>query len=109
MRSGVDGFTVTSLAPSSNTKEGKVIADQALIQRILDTGIRKTARATGVDSKTVILITRREPVKPNTLAQVAQFMKPQQIHVPEADAARLRAGGRAGLHLTRHRTPLAHQ
>jgi hypothetical protein len=54
-------------------REDKVVADQELIRQILDVGIRRTARSTGIDSKTVMLITRRQAVKPTTLATIMKF------------------------------------
>jgi hypothetical protein len=54
--------------------DGKTVADQELRQQIIEIGIRKTARATKTDSKTVMLITRGERVKPNTLAKLAEFL-----------------------------------
>jgi hypothetical protein len=57
-------------------REGKAVADEQLIQQILDFGVRATARATETDSKTVMLITHREPVKSNTLAPLIDFFKP---------------------------------
>lgn len=41
--------------------------------RILDFATRKTALAIGIDRITVMLITRREPVKPSTLQKVITF------------------------------------
>ena len=41
-------------------RQGKVIADEELIRQILKFGIRRTARAASVDSKTVMLITHHE-------------------------------------------------
>lgn len=46
--------------------DGKTVADQELRKRILEFGVRKTARATKTDSKTVMLISRGERVKPKT-------------------------------------------
>lgn len=54
--------------------EGKVVADEQVRKQIKTAGIRKTARATKLDSKTVMLIARGEPVKANTLAQVVKFL-----------------------------------
>ena len=54
--------------------DGKTVADQELRKRILEIGIRKTARATKTDSKTIMLISRGERVKPSTLAQVLEFI-----------------------------------
>jgi hypothetical protein len=54
--------------------DGKAVADQELRERILQIGIRKTARKTKVDSKTIMLISRGERVKPSTLAKILQFL-----------------------------------
>jgi hypothetical protein len=54
--------------------DGKTVADQELRRRIAEIGIRKTARATKTDSKTVMLISRGERVKPTTLAKILQFL-----------------------------------
>ena len=54
--------------------DGKTVADQELRQKIAEIGIRKTARSTNIDSKTVMLISRGERVKPNTLAKVIEFV-----------------------------------
>ena len=53
--------------------DGKTVADEELRKRILEFGIRKTARATKTDSKTVMLIAKDERVKRNTLAKVREF------------------------------------
>ena len=53
--------------------DGKTVADQELRRRIAEIGIRKTARATKTDSKTVMLISRGERVKPTTLSKILQF------------------------------------
>ena len=54
--------------------DGKTVADQELRKRIVEIGIRRTARATRIDSKTIMLISRGERVKPSTLATVAEFV-----------------------------------
>ena len=54
--------------------DGKTVADQELRERIVEMGIRKTARATKTDSKTIMLISRGERVKPSTLAKVSEFV-----------------------------------
>jgi hypothetical protein len=54
--------------------DGKTVADQELRKRIVEIGIRKTARATKIDSKTVMLISRGERVKPSTLARLIEFV-----------------------------------
>jgi hypothetical protein len=55
--------------------DGKTVADQELRNRILEIGIRETARATQTDSKTIMLISRGGRVKPSTLAKVAAIVK----------------------------------
>jgi len=55
--------------------DGKTVADQELRKRIVEIGIRKTARATQIDSKTIMLISRGERVKPTTLARVIEFVR----------------------------------
>lgn len=55
--------------------DGKVVADEKTIRRLLEIGIRKTARGTEIHSDTVTLIARREPVKPITLAKVVAFIE----------------------------------
>ena len=54
--------------------DGKTVADPDIRERIIEIGIRKTARATRTDSKTVMLISKGERVKPNTLAKVIGFV-----------------------------------
>jgi hypothetical protein len=54
--------------------DGKLSADAELRKRIAEVGIRKTARATKMDSKTIMLISRGEKVKPTTLAKVSSFL-----------------------------------
>jgi len=58
--------------------DGKTVADQKLRERILEFGVRKTARATETDSKTVMLISRGERVKPRTLAKVRDFFSKRE-------------------------------
>jgi hypothetical protein len=53
---------------------GRAIADENTIRRIIELGIRTTAWATKVDAKTIMKITRCEPVKPGTLAKVISFI-----------------------------------
>lgn len=55
--------------------DGKVVADEKTIKRLLEIGIRKTARETRIHSDTVTLLARREPVKPITLAKVVGFIE----------------------------------
>jgi hypothetical protein len=54
--------------------DGKAVADQQLRKRIVEIGIRTTARATKTDSKTIMLISRGGRVKPSTLAKVSKFL-----------------------------------
>jgi len=58
--------------------DGKTVADQELRKRILEIGIRKTARATKTDSKTIMLISRGERVKPSTLTKILQFFEKRE-------------------------------
>ena len=44
---------------------GKMVADKGTIERILEVGIRRVARNSGVDRKTVALIVRGKAVKPS--------------------------------------------
>jgi hypothetical protein len=60
--------------------DGKAVADEETRRRIVEIGIRKTARATRTDSKTVMLISSGEPVKPVTLARVVGFAQQQNHH-----------------------------
>jgi hypothetical protein len=55
--------------------DGKTIADQELRKRIVEIGIRKTARSTNIDSKTIMLISRGEQVRARTLAKVVEFVR----------------------------------
>ena len=55
--------------------DGKTTADEELRKQIAGFGIRKTARATNTDSKTIMLIVRRERVKPSTLAKLREFFR----------------------------------
>lgn len=58
--------------------DGKTIADEGLREQIAEFGIRKIARATKTDSKTIMLIARRERVKPSTLARVREFFRKRE-------------------------------
>ena len=49
--------------------DGKMVADKQTRERIVKIGIRKTARTTQVDSKTIMAIVRGEPVKRITFAK----------------------------------------
>jgi hypothetical protein len=52
--------------------ECRTVADQKLRDRILKNGIRKTARETQLDTKTIMVIARGDRVKAATLAQLIQ-------------------------------------
>jgi len=54
--------------------DGKTVADQELRTKIVEIGIRKTARATDTDTKTVILISRGERVKLGTLKKIINLV-----------------------------------
>jgi len=54
--------------------DGKLIANVQIRERIAEIGIRKTARMTQVDSKTITAIVRGEPVKRITFAKVVRFI-----------------------------------
>jgi hypothetical protein len=53
---------------------GKVVADNETRERIVQTGIRKVARETGINKETVLFICQRKPVKAITLAKVSRFI-----------------------------------
>jgi hypothetical protein len=55
--------------------DGMTVADGETREQIIRIGIRKTARATKIDSKTVMLIVQGKPVKPNTLLKVVRFVR----------------------------------
>jgi hypothetical protein len=61
--------------------DGKTIADPELRERMVEIGIRKTARATKIDSKTIMLISRGEGVKPSTLAQIIEFVSNATLQI----------------------------
>jgi hypothetical protein len=54
---------------------GKVIADKELQNRIVEMGIRKLARQTGIHSDTITLIAKGTAVKANTLSKVLGFIQ----------------------------------
>jgi hypothetical protein len=58
-------------------RDGKMMADKETRRRIIETGIKKIARETGIDRNTIRSIARREPVKPITLAKVVGFIQQQ--------------------------------
>ena len=62
--------------------EGMVLAGEETIQRIIATGIRRTAFGAKVDTKTIMTITRREDVKVVTLAKVESFLDRQKKEHP---------------------------
>lgn len=55
-------------------RDGKAVADEETRKRVARIGIRKTARETNIDSKTIMRISRGEPVKPITLTKVVGFV-----------------------------------
>ena len=55
--------------------DGKVNADQETRKRIIQIGIRKVARLSGVSRETVGMIAKGQPVKPSTLSQLIAFVK----------------------------------
>jgi len=58
----------------SEYTDGKLVADKRTIESIIETGIRKTARATNLDTKTIMTIVRQGAVRTNTLAKVLKFV-----------------------------------
>ena len=62
--------------------EGKVVATEETIRRIIETGIRRTAFGTRVDAKTIMKITRHEEVKAVTLAKVESFLEEERKRHP---------------------------
>ena len=54
--------------------DGKKIADKEMRKRIVEMGIRKVARTTGIHSDTVTLIARGDPVKRITLTKVRRII-----------------------------------
>jgi hypothetical protein len=57
--------------------DGKVTAEKAIRERIVEIGIREMVRLTGIHSDTITLIANGKPVKPKTLAKVVGFL---QVH-----------------------------
>jgi hypothetical protein len=55
--------------------DGKVVADEATRKLIMEIGIRRVARQSGIHTDTVTLIARGAPVKRATLAKVGQYIK----------------------------------
>ncbi len=54
--------------------DGKVVADEETRKQIREIGIRKVARATGMNRETIALIAQEKRVKPVTLARVLRFL-----------------------------------
>ena len=54
--------------------DGRIVADKEMRKRIVELGIRKVARETGIHSDTVTLIARGNPVKPITLTKVRRII-----------------------------------
>jgi len=52
----------------------KVVADSEVRKKIIEIGIRKVARESKVDRKTVVLIAKGGRVKAKTLAKVVEFV-----------------------------------
>ena len=61
--------------------DGKMVAEKAIRQTIIDAGVRNISRETKVDTKTVMLITHGRPVKSNTLNKILKcpLIKPDQV------------------------------
>jgi hypothetical protein len=51
-----------------------MVADNETRRRIIEIGIRKIARETGIDKETVLFISQGKPVKAITLAKVIRFI-----------------------------------
>jgi hypothetical protein len=49
---------------------GRVAANKSLVAEIIARGLRRAARATGLDRKTIRAVLKRKPVKASTLAKV---------------------------------------
>jgi hypothetical protein len=63
---------------SAEYSDGKTVGDPELKKRVVEVRIRQTARATGLDSKTIMLIVRGERVKPSTLAKNCKFLREEE-------------------------------
>ena len=55
--------------------DGKVVADEETRKRIIEIGIRRVARVSGVNRETVALVAGRQPVKASTFAKVINSLK----------------------------------
>ncbi|PYV61513.1 MAG: hypothetical protein DMG97_42900 [Acidobacteria bacterium] len=53
-------------------------ADKETIERIVNFGVRKIERGTGIHNTTVTFITKNGTVKPVTLRKIIQFLKEQK-------------------------------
>jgi len=51
-----------------------MFADKGTIERILEVGMRRVARNSGVDRKTVALIAHGKAVKPRTFRKIVKFI-----------------------------------
>jgi hypothetical protein len=54
--------------------DGKMKADEETRKRIVDIGIRKVARETGINRETVALVANDGTVKPRTMRKIADFL-----------------------------------
>ena len=54
--------------------DGKIKADAATRKRIVEIGIRKVARETGINRETVALVANDGTVKPRTMRKIADFL-----------------------------------
>jgi hypothetical protein len=54
--------------------DGKMKADAATRKRIVEIGIRKVARETGINRETVALVANDGTVKPRTMRKIADFL-----------------------------------
>jgi DNA-binding Xre family transcriptional regulator len=64
--------------------DGKVVADKETRKRIVEIGLKRIARETGIDRNTLRLITRGEPVKSKTLAKLIEYMKSEKQESTDA-------------------------
>jgi hypothetical protein len=59
--------------------DGKIVGSDEIRMRIVEIGIRKVARETKIDSKTIMKIVRGEPVKPVTLQRAIEFVDEKRM------------------------------